>query len=67
MGVYYYLTVLKVVYLHRMEGENEEAHPIPMTRPYAIALTVLSAGILLIGVIFGPWFNAASAAAKGLF
>jgi NADH-quinone oxidoreductase subunit N len=67
VGVYYYLTVLKVVYLHRMEGENEEAHPIPLTRPYAIALTLLSFAILAIGVIFGPWFNAASAAAKGLF
>jgi len=67
VGLYYYLTFLKVVYLHRMEGENEEAHPIPLSRPYAIALTVLSAAILLIGVIFGPWFNIASSAAQGLF
>jgi len=67
VGLYYYLTFLKVVYLHRMEGENEEAHPIPLTRPYAIALTVLSFAILLIGVIFGPWFNIASSAAQGLF
>ena len=63
----YYLTFLKVVYLHRMEGENEEAHPIPLSRPYAIALAVLSFAILLIGVIFGPWFNIASLAAKDLF
>ena len=67
IGVYYYLTVLKVVYLHRMEGENEEAHPIPLSRPYAIALAVLSFAILFIGVIFGPWFNIASSAAQGLF
>ena len=67
VGVYYYLTVLKVVYLYRMEGENEEEHPIPLTRPYAIALTILSVAILLVGVIFGPWFNLASSAAQGLF
>ncbi len=67
VGLYYYLTFLKVVYLHRMEGENEEAHPIPLTRPYAIALTILSFAILFIGVIFGPWFNIASSAAEGLF
>ncbi len=67
VGVYYYLTVLKVVYLHRMEGENEEAHPIPLSRPYAIALAVLSFAILFIGVIFGPWFNIASSVAQGLF
>ena len=67
IGVYYYLTVLKVIYLHRMEGENEEAHPIPITRPYAIALTVLSFAILAIGIVFGPWFNIASSVAEGLF
>ncbi|HIE25608.1 MAG TPA: NADH-quinone oxidoreductase subunit N, partial [Anaerolineales bacterium] len=67
VGLYYYMTFLKVVYLHRMEGENEEAHPISLTRPYAIALTVLSFTILAIGIIFGPWFNIASSVAEGLF
>ena len=67
VGVYYYLTVLKVVYLYRMEGENEEAHPIPLTRPYAIGLVVLSLGILLIGTLFAPWFGLSGAAALNLF
>jgi NADH-quinone oxidoreductase subunit N len=67
VGLYYYLTVLKVVYLYRMEGENEGAHPIPLTRPYAIGLVVLSLGILLIGTIFAPWFGLSSAAALNLF
>ena len=67
VGVYYYLTVLKVVYLYRMEGEVEAENPITITRPYAIALTVLSAAILLVGVIFGPWYDLASKAAQGLF
>ena len=67
VGVYYYLTVLKVVYLYRMEGEDEEAHPIPLTRPYAIGLVVLSLGILLIGTLFAPWFGLSGAAALNLF
>jgi len=67
VGVYYYLTVLKVVYLYRMEGENEEAHPIPLTRPYAIGLVVLTLGILLVGTIFAPWFGFSGAAALNLF
>jgi NADH-quinone oxidoreductase subunit N len=67
VGVYYYLTVLKVVYLYRMEGENEEAHPIPLTRPYAIGLVVLTLGILLVGTIFAPWFGLSGAAALNLF
>jgi NADH-quinone oxidoreductase subunit N len=67
IGVYYYLTVLKVVYLYRMEGEDEEAHPIPLTRPYAIGLVVLSLGILLVGTLFAPWFGLSGAAALNLF
>jgi NADH-quinone oxidoreductase subunit N len=67
VGVYYYLTVLKVVYLYRMEGENEEAHPIPLTRPYVIGLVVLTLGILLVGTIFAPWFGLSDAAALNLF
>jgi len=67
IGVYYYLTVLKVVYLYRMEGEDETAHPIPLTRPYAIGLVVLSLGILLVGTLFAPWFGFSGAAALNLF
>jgi NADH-quinone oxidoreductase subunit N len=67
VGLYYYLNVLKYVYLFRMEGENEEQHPIPLTRPYAIALVALSLGIVLIGTLFGPWYIWAAEAARNLF
>jgi NADH-quinone oxidoreductase subunit N len=67
IGVYYYLTVLKVVYLYRMEGENEEQHPIAVSRPYAIALVILTVGIVLVGSFFAPWFDAAAKAAMSLF
>jgi NADH-quinone oxidoreductase subunit N len=67
VGVYYYMTVLKYVYLYRMEGENEAAHPIPLSKPYAIALTVLAVGILVIGVLFTPWFGFSDLAAANLF
>lgn len=64
IGLYYYLIVLKVVYLYRSEQEDQ---PVPLTRPYVIAFTALSAGILLLGVIFAPWLNWTSAAAALLF
>lgn len=67
VGVYYYLNVMKYVYLYRMEGENEEARPIPVTRPYAIALVVLTIGIILTGTIFAPWFGFSTDAALSLF
>jgi NADH-quinone oxidoreductase subunit N len=67
IGLYYYLTVLKVVYLYRADNPEEEKKPLPISRPYAIALVVLTAGIILIGTIFGPWFHWAGLAAGSLF
>jgi len=65
VGIYYYLVVLKVVYLYR--APETERQPLAITRPYAIALTVLSLGILLLGVVFGPWLTWAQSAAAALF
>ena len=67
IGVYYYLNALKYVYLYRMPNEDEENHPIPLTRPYAIVLAVLAIGVVLIGVVFAPWFGWSDAAALNLF
>lgn len=54
IGLYYYLTVLKVVYLYRSEEENI---PVPMPKPYLLGMTVLCLGIILMGIVFAPWFN----------
>jgi NADH-quinone oxidoreductase subunit N len=67
VGVYYYLNVMKYVYLFRMQGEDEEKHPIPLTPPYAIALAVLAVGVILVGTVFAPWFGFSNAAALHLF
>lgn len=64
VGLYYYLIVLKVVYLYRSEDEDK---PVLVTRPYGLALTVLVIGILLLGTLFAPWFDWASSAAAALF
>lgn len=67
IGAYYYLNALKFVYLRRMPDEDEESHPIPLTHPYAIALVVLTLGVILIGTLFAPWFNWSDAGALNLF
>src|SRR5512138_668635 len=67
IGVYYYLNAMKYVYLYRMPEQDEDQHPVPMTRPYAIALAVLALGVILIGTIFAPWFSWSNAAALNLF
>ena len=64
VGLYYYLVVLKVVYLFRSEDEDK---PIPLTRPYTLALTVLVLGIILLGTLFGPWAEWSTRAASALF
>jgi len=67
IGVYYYLNAMKFVYLYRMPNEDEENHPIVLTRPYAIALALLTIGVILIGTVFAPWFNWSDAGALNLF
>ena len=64
IGVYYYLTVLKVVYLYR--SDNDEI-PVPATGPALIALGIVSFGIILVGVLFSPWITWSTAAASVLY
>ncbi len=64
IGLYYYLTVLKVVYLYRSEDEDK---PLQVTRSYATALIIITVGIILIGTVFAPWFSASNTAAQALF
>lgn len=67
IGVYYYLNTMKYVYLYRMPDQDEEKHPIPLTRPYAIALAILTIGVILVGTVFAPWFSWSDAAALNIF
>jgi NADH-quinone oxidoreductase subunit N len=64
IGVYYYLIVLKVVYLYRSDDEDK---PVLITRPDALALGLLTLGIILVGTFFAPWWGIADAAAAALF
>jgi len=64
VGLYYYLIVLKVVYVN---PAPEGAEPIDIPNLSKIALVVLSIGIVLIGTASAPWFNWAMQAAQDLF
>jgi NADH-quinone oxidoreductase subunit N len=63
VGLYYYLTVLKYVYLYRSENDDQ---PLPMSGSFKFAIGVLTVGIILVGVVFNPWFNWASTAAAAM-
>ena len=64
VGLYYYLTVLKVVYLYR---SPEEAKPIVVPTAQAVALAACVGAILLVGIASGPWLDWGVLAAQGLF
>ncbi len=64
VGLYYYLTVLKYVYLYRSEGD-EQSIAIPRSATFAMAVLVI--GILLVGTVLSPWFTWASTAAASMF
>jgi NADH-quinone oxidoreductase subunit N len=64
IGLYYYLTVLKVAYLYHSE---QECLPISIPRPWRIALSLCVVGIILLGTVFAPWYNWSMAAAAALF
>jgi NADH-quinone oxidoreductase subunit N len=64
IGLYYYMTVLKVVYLYRSDQEDR---PILVPRPHAMALAFCVAAIIVLGTLSGPWFDWALASAHSLF
>ncbi len=63
IGLYYYLTVLKVIYLYRSEADDQ---PIPVPRGSALALGVCSVAIVAIGTFSSPWLEWALNTARSL-
>ncbi len=63
VGLYYYLNILKVIYLYRSE---DEVKVMPVHLNSSAALVICVVGILVLGVMMAPWFNMASSAAISL-
>jgi len=65
IALYYYLVIIKVMFVDRSEDENK---PIPVSQPYIWALAITCIGVVLMGTIAADQiFNWAMQAAKGLF
>ncbi len=64
VALYYYLVVIKIMFVDRSEDENKV---IPISSPYRWALVVSCLGIVVLGFIATPIFDWAQSAAKGLF
>jgi NADH-quinone oxidoreductase subunit N len=63
VGLYYYLIVLKVVYLSPPKDEQT----VTVSRPHAAALLVSVLMVLLLGIVLAPWYEWAAASAASLF
>jgi NADH-quinone oxidoreductase subunit N len=61
VALYYYLMVLKYVYVDRAEGDEQ-----PLEVPFALntSLWISVAGILILGVFATPWYTMAEQAAS---
>jgi len=63
IALYYYLTVLKVIYLYHTEEEDK---PLAIARPWALALAACILGIVVLGVVVAPAFAWATSSAVTL-
>jgi NADH-quinone oxidoreductase subunit N len=64
IGLYYYLNVLKVVYLKRQPGDEI---PLMVNPVHGVVLVVCVLGVVLLGTVMAPWFQITTEAAKALF
>ncbi|TFH34807.1 MAG: NADH-quinone oxidoreductase subunit N, partial [Anaerolineales bacterium] len=64
IGLYYYMTVLKVVYLYRSDQDNV---PISVPRAFGIGLGLCVLAIIVIGSLSAPWLDWAVQAAQSLY
>ncbi|MDH5606062.1 MAG: NADH-quinone oxidoreductase subunit N [Anaerolineae bacterium] len=64
VGLYYYLIVLKVVYLHRQEGDEA---PLAISRAHSWVLAVCTLGVFLTGTVLLPVFRMSTDVALSLF
>jgi NADH-quinone oxidoreductase subunit N len=64
IGLYYYLNVLKVVYLKRQPGDEL---PMIVNPIHGAALVFCVVGVVLMGTVMAPWFSFTAEAAKALF
>lgn len=63
VGLYYYLMVMKVMYLYRSE---DEAEPVRTTPSRQTALVVSLVGVVVLGTVVAPWLGWSGSAALAL-
>jgi NADH-quinone oxidoreductase subunit N len=67
VGLYYYLIIIKVMFVDRPERLEDEAEPVivPTASGWALGVTIL--GIVFLGIVVTPWYDLATKAAGVFF
>jgi NADH-quinone oxidoreductase subunit N len=63
IALYYYLNVLKVIYVGRSEGDEQA---LSFDRTWTTALLICAVGVVVLGVIIAPWYGWSFGAAQTL-
>jgi NADH-quinone oxidoreductase subunit N len=67
VSLYYYLMVIKQMYLYEPEGDEEATRRFRVPLPMATAITVLTGAVFLLGLFPAPLFNAIDDSTAVLF
>jgi len=67
VSLYYYLMVIKQMYLYEPEGDEESTRRFRVPIPMITAITVLTGAVFLIGLFPAPLFNAIDDSTAVLF
>jgi NADH-quinone oxidoreductase subunit N len=67
VGLYYYLTIIKVMFVEHCERVEDEEEPliVPTASRWALGFTTF--GLLFLGVYATPWYDLATKAAEAFF
>ena len=67
LGLYYYLTIIKVMFVDRCKRPEDEEDPVitPTASRWALGLTTV--GLLFLGIYATPWYDLATQAAEAFF
>lgn len=67
ISLYYYLGIIKYIYLYRDENQEREATPLPLSGAAKLGLGLTTFGILFLGIIASPAFTWTRDAAQWFF
>ncbi len=67
IGLYYYLTIIKVMFVFHAERPEDDEDPVPVPTASRWALAVTTAGLLFLGIYATPWYDLATKAAEAFF